>query len=67
MALSVGWSVGLQNILKNSKSRLGEYVAVFCTLINTLIIIILQGVPKKGGFFDFSNIGDMASISLDNK
>ena len=37
----VGRLVGLQNILKNSKSRFGEYVAVFCTLINTLLIIVL--------------------------
>ena len=45
MALSVGWLVGrlvgLQNILKNSKSRFCEYVAVVCTLINTLLIIVL--------------------------
>jgi len=25
------------------------------------------GCPKKKGFFDFSNIDDMVSISLDNK
>ena len=38
---SVGRSVCLQNILKNSKLRFGDYIAVVCTLINTLLIIVL--------------------------
>ena len=44
-----GWSVGwfvdllvsLKNILKNAKSRFGDYKALVCTLINTLPIIVL--------------------------
>ena len=38
-----GWlcrSGGLQNILKNSKSRFGDYIAVVPTLIHTLVIIV---------------------------
>ena len=40
MALSVVLSVGLQNILRNSKSRFGDYIAVVCTLIKILLIIV---------------------------
>ena len=38
---SVGRLVCLQNILKNSKSRFGDYIALVCTLINTLLIVVL--------------------------
>ena len=34
---SVGW---FSNILKNSKSRFGDYIAVVHTLIHTLFIIV---------------------------
>ena len=40
VGLSVGRSVCLQNILKNSKSRFGDYIAVVPTLIHTLVIIV---------------------------
>ena len=33
--------VGFENILKNSKLRFGDYVTVVCTLIYTLLIIVL--------------------------
>ena len=32
--------VGLQSILKNSKSRFGDYIAVLCILIKILLIIV---------------------------
>ena len=35
---SVGW---FSNILKNSKSRFVDYINVVCTVINTLLIIVL--------------------------
>ena len=35
-------SVDLQNIMKNSKSRFGNYIAVVCTLIGILLIIVLR-------------------------
>ena len=38
---SVGRSVCLQNILKNSKSRFGDYIDVVSTLTNTLLIVVL--------------------------
>ena len=41
LILGLNRSVCLQNILKNSKSRFGDYIAVVCTLINTLLIIVL--------------------------
>ena len=37
----VGCWVGLQNILKNSKSRVGDYIDVVCTPINTLLFNVL--------------------------
>ena len=42
----VGWSVGQlvsrsSNYFDNSESRFGDYVAIVCTLINTLLIIVL--------------------------
>ena len=38
---SVGQLVGLQNILRYSKSRFGDHIAIVCTLINTLLIKVL--------------------------
>ena len=53
MALSVGWSVclsvGLQNILKNSNSRFGDYKAVFCTIITTILIAVLYRYGRLVG------------------
>ena len=62
MALSVGWSVGLQNILKNSKSRFCEYVAVVCTLINTLLIIVLY--RQAGGQSVGWSVGSLVGRSV---
>ena len=40
---SVGRSVGwFSNISKNSKSSFVDYITVVCTIINTLLIIVLN-------------------------
>ena len=64
----VGRSVGLQNILKNSKSRFGDYITVVYALNNTFLIIVLYRHDRLVGwlvcwsFFKILRFGEYVAI-----